>query len=72
MSVTPNRVVRRLQQRLADSGFDGPSEPWSVWLELEARVRRLQGLGDEYSGVCVSDDVLRMCTSGSLRCTGVA
>jgi hypothetical protein len=56
-----NRVVRQLQQRLRNCDVQPAQDIKGVLPELQARVRRLRSLGNEYSAASVSEDVLRLC-----------
>lgn len=70
MSAGDGRVVRRLQQRLSGRHSGNGTDGTSVLSELQARVRRLQSLGEEYSAVRVSREVLRLCEVTPAGCAG--
>jgi hypothetical protein len=73
MSTRRDRVVRQLQHQLAQSDGCGGSEiDPAVLSELQRRVRRLRNLGDEYSAVRVSKDVVSLRVSRPARCAGCA
>jgi hypothetical protein len=70
MSAGDSRVVRRLQLRLSGRQAGNGTDGTTVLSELQARVRRLRSLGEEYSAVRVSREVLRLCKVAPAGCAG--